>query len=215
MFHQNRRETMSSLDKADFSGLRGASNGTQTAVKRMGCGAAELYLGGFRGVAVAAMMACILAFPAGAWTANPKPPAASSKAIAEKAPDFVLRDLKGQTFRLSDRRGKKPVLIIFSTTWCTFCRAEIPHFKSIYATYEKQGLEVVNIDIQESKEKVSRFTAQHQLPYRVLLDEEGTVSGVYDIRGVPSMVLVDKNGFIVCRDCKKVEPLIDKLLKKK
>jgi peroxiredoxin len=192
MFHQNRRKTMPSLDKAGFSGIRGASNGTQTAAKRAGCGAAERYPGGFRRVAAAAV-----------------------KALTEKAPDFVLRDLKGQTFRLSDRRGKKPVLIIFSTTWCTFCTAEIPRFKSIYATYEKQGLEVVNIDIQESKEKVSRFTAQHQLPYRVLLDEGGTVSGVYEIRGVPSMILVDQNGFIVCRQCPKVEPLLDALLKKK
>jgi peroxiredoxin len=153
--------------------------------------------------------------PAEAMADPDHPRAAASTAIAEKAPDFVLRDLKGQTFRLSDRRGKKPVLIIFSTTWCTFCTAEIPRFKSIYATYEKQGLEVVNIDIKESKEKVSRFAAQHQLPYRVLLDADGTVSGVYDILGVPSMVLVDKNGFIDCRQCQKVEPRLDALLKKK
>jgi peroxiredoxin len=214
MFHQNRRKTMSSLGKAGFSWIRGASNGTQTAVKRTGCGAAERYLGGFRGVALAAMMACIFAFPAGAWTANPPPPAAASKALAEKAPDFVLRDLKGQTFRLSDRRGKKPVLIIFSTTWCAFCKAEIPHFKSIQATYVKQGLEIVNIDIQESKEKVSRFTAEHQLPYRILLDEDGTVSGVYDIRGVPSLVLIDKSGMIACRQCRNVETLLETMLKR-
>jgi peroxiredoxin len=144
-----------------------------------------------------------------------KPPAAATAAFVEKAPDFVLRDLNGRKFRLSDFRGKQPVLLIFGATWCTFCRDEIPHFKSIHEVYAKQGLEIVNIDIQESKEKVAKFTARYGLPYRVLLDEDGTVGGIYDIRGVPSMVLVDQNGNIVCRQCQRVEPLIETLLKKK
>lgn len=156
----------------------------------------------------------LLALPMNAGSAPPKPQPQEPAAISEKAPDFVLTDLKGQKFRLSDRKGKRPVLIIFGTTWCTFCKAEIPHFKSIHATYGKQGLDVVNIDIQESKDKVSKFAAQHQLPYPILLDEDGTVSGVYDIRGVPAMILVDKNGFIVCRQCPKVESLIEATLKK-
>jgi peroxiredoxin len=144
-----------------------------------------------------------------------KPPAAAMTTFVEKAPDFVLKDLNGRKFRLSDFRGKQPVLIIFGATWCTFCREEIPRFKSIHATYAKQGLEIVNIDIQESREKVAKFTARYGLPYRVLLDEDGTVGGIYDIRGVPSMVLVDQNGNIVCRQCQRVEPLIETLLKKK
>jgi peroxiredoxin len=144
-----------------------------------------------------------------------KPPATAETAFVEKAPDFVLKDLNGRKFRLSDFRRKQPVLIIFSATWCTFCREEIPHFKSIHAAYAKQGLEIVNIDIQESKEKVAKFTAKYGLPYRVLLDEDGVVGGIYDIRGVPSMVLVDPNGNILCRQCQRVEPLIETLLKKK
>jgi peroxiredoxin len=166
------------------------------------------------------MVAAILLLPSEARSFGPKPPAAPQPAAApktafvEKAPDFVLKELSGRKFRLSDFRGKQPVLIIFSATWCTFCRDEIPHFKSIHATYAKQGLEIVNIDIQESKEKVAKFTAKYGLPYRVLLDEDGVVSGIYDIRGVPSMVLVDPNGNIVCRQCQKVEPLIEALLKK-
>jgi len=171
-----------------------------------------------RGVAAAVLflmlwvLACPL--PAGAWGAKPQRSAAPVGELQENAPDFVLTDLKGDRFRLSEWRGKNPVLIIFSTTWCSFCKSEIPHFKKIYETYTQQGLVVVNIDIQESREKVAKFAAEHQLPYRVLLDGDGTVAGIYDIRGVPAMVLVDQQGKIVCRQCRDVETRIEKLLKK-
>ena len=168
---------------------------------------------GFKGVTAALVVACLFTLPSVIRAAKPKSFDITKTPVEEKAPDFVLTDLKGQKFRLSDHRGK-PVLIIFSATWCTFCKAEIPHFKSLYATYAQQGLEIVNIDIQESKEKVAKFTSQNQLPYRVLLDEDGSVSGVYDIRGVPTMVLVDKNGMVACRQCRTVESVLASIMKK-
>jgi peroxiredoxin len=184
--------------------------------------AARRFQSGFRLVAAVVIIVSILLLSPDVHSSGPKPPAvvkpleaAKTTVSVEKAPDFVLKDLSGQRFRLSDFRGKQPVLIIFSATWCTFCREEIPHFKSIHTAYANRGLQIVNIDIQESKKKVAKFTADRGLPYRVLLDEDGTVAGIYDIRGVPSMVLVDQNGNIVCRQCQKVEPLIETLLKKK
>ncbi|MHB8910461.1 MAG: TlpA family protein disulfide reductase [Syntrophales bacterium] len=169
--------------------------------------------GGFFRVAAVVLIFCMISLPFGALAAKPKPLDLTKTTSAEKAPDFILTDLKGQQFRLSDHRGKRPVLIIFSATWCTFCKAEIPHFKSLHATYTKLGLEVVNIDIQESQEKVSKFAAQNQLPYRVLLDRDGAVSGIYDVRGVPMTVLVDRDGMIVCRQCRTVETLLDSMMK--
>jgi peroxiredoxin len=160
------------------------------------------------------LIACIFTLPSDIGAANPKQFDITKLTIENKAPDFVLTDLKGQQFRLSDHKGKKPVLIIFSTTWCTFCQQEIPRFKSLYETYAKQGLEIVNIDIQESKEKVAKFAAKHELPYRTLLDRDGTVSGVYEVQGVPTLILVDKNGLIVCRQCRSVDTVLKSMMKK-
>ena len=106
------------------------------------------------------------------------------------------------------------MLIVFSATWCTYCVQEIPNFKSLQATYAKQGLEIVNIDIQESKEKVAKFAARHDIPYRTLLDLDGAVSGVYQVRGITTTVLVDKNGLIVCRQCRNLEAMIKTIIKK-
>lgn len=160
------------------------------------------------------LIASIFTLPSDIKAANPKQLDITKLTNEIKAPDFVLTDLKGQQFRLSNHKGKNPVLIIFSTTWCTFCVQEIPNFKSLHATYAKQGLEIVNIDIQEPKERVAKFAAKHELPYRTLLDLDGTVSGVYEVRGVPTMILVDKNGLIVCRQCRNVETVIKSIMKK-
>ena len=210
----DQKKKMTGADAAELP--RSSSDGahalqTETGQRRSGEGGR--FSRGFKGIAAALVIACLFILPSAIRAAKQKSFDITKTPAEEKAPDFVLTDLKGQKFRLSDHRGQRPVLIIFSTTWCTFCKAEIPHFKSLYATYARQGLEVVNIDIQESKEKVARFASQNQLPYRVILDEDGSVSGVYEIRGVPTMVLVDKNGMVACRQCRTVESVLASMMK--
>ena len=131
-----------------------------------------------------------------------------------RGPDFVLMDLEGKRFKLSDYKGK-PVLLIFSTTWCTYCRSEIPRFKNIYTRYSPLGLVVVNVDIKEPKARVVRYARQYDLPYRVLIDEGGGVSMAYNILGVPSMILLSPEGRVLCRYCRSTEEVLDNLFRKK
>ena len=131
----------------------------------------------------------------------------------DKAPDFTLKDIQGGKFTLSDQWGK-PVLLVFGTTWCPSCREEIPHLKDIYASYAKIGLIMVNIDIQESRDKVSRYADKYELPYRLLLDENGAVSDMYGIRGVPAMILLDEAGMIIGGQ-RFIDPLLANMFKGK
>ena len=128
---------------------------------------------------------------------------------AGKSSDFTLTDIQGQTFRLKDYE-KKTVLLIFGTTWCPSCRAEIPHFKQIFTVYSPRGLQVAYINIQESRDKAARFSAKYQLPYRTLLDVTGEVAGAYDVMGVPSMVLI-KNGKMLTKDYRLIDAYLEKI----
>ncbi|MDD5167216.1 MAG: TlpA disulfide reductase family protein [Syntrophales bacterium] len=130
-----------------------------------------------------------------------------------KVKDFSLTDIQGQRFNLKDY-NKKTVLLIFGTTWCPSCRAEIPHFKQIFTTYSQRGLQVFYINIQESKDTASRFSAKYQLPYRTLLDPTGSVATSWDVMGVPAMVLV-KDGKVVTRDYRLIDGYLDKLYARK
>jgi len=130
-----------------------------------------------------------------------------------KAPDFILEDLKGKKVKLSDY-NRKHVLLAFGATWCRYCRAEIPQLKEIYSKYKEKGLEIINIYTQESKEKVSSFTTKYELPYKVLLDMEGRVAYRYGVRGVPTNILINRDGTIICMACRDVDVLLSMLFNK-
>jgi peroxiredoxin len=123
-------------------------------------------------------------------------PNAPFKAPSISAPDFSLKDLQGKTFKLSSQKGK-PVLIFFGTTWCPSCRSELPYYKKIYETYTSRGLDVIYINIMEPREKVAKFVQTNALPFKILLDESGDVASGYGVVGVPTLVLIDKEGKII------------------
>lgn len=137
-------------------------------------------------------------------------PNAPFKAELMKAPDFALKDLKNKTFKLSKNFGK-PILLFFGTSWCPACRSEIPAMKNIYATYSPKGLKVIYINIGESTKRVERFVQINSLPYRVLLDKKETVADQYNIIGVPTFILIDKDSIISNISHRTVDLPLEKL----
>lgn len=132
------------------------------------------------------------------------------QSIENKALDFALEDLDGNKVKLSYYTGQG-VLLVFGTTWCPYCRKEIPQLKELYTKYKEKGFEILNIDIQESKDKVSEYANEHKLPYKVLLDTDGRVASIYGIRGVPTKVLIGKDGTILCVACRSIDIMLDLL----
>jgi peroxiredoxin len=123
-------------------------------------------------------------------------PNAPFKSPELRAPDFSLKDLNGKVFKLSSQRGK-PVLLFFGTTWCPSCRKQLPLYKEIYGKYSGRGLEVIYINIMEPKGKVAKFVRANALPFRTLLDESGEVANNYEVIGVPTIIVIDREGKII------------------
>jgi peroxiredoxin len=137
--------------------------------------------------------------------------ASSDEAKADEAyaADFVLKDLNGKDVKLSDYKGR-PIFLIFMTTWCRDCLASIPTLKAIHSRYHEKGLVMLSIDIQETHAKVAAYSKKHSLPYPILLDPEGTLSRKYGVGGVPVKALIDRNGRIICWNCRSLEELLEK-----
>lgn len=123
-------------------------------------------------------------------------PNAPFKSSELRAPDFALKDLNGKVFKLSSQRGK-PVLLFFGTTWCPSCRKQLPLYKEIYSNYAGRGLEVIYINIMETRAKVAKFVKANALPFRILLDESGDVANNYEVIGVPTIIMIDREGKII------------------
>jgi len=140
-------------------------------------------------------------------------PAPETGETGGKAPDFTLLDLDGEPFHLKVERGKM-VLIIFTTTWCPSCRASIPLYRDIHAAYGPQGLVVVNVDIQEPPDKLRQFVKANQIPYRVLLDQDGEVGMAYGIVGIPALVLIDQDGERISSDTATIVEILEKVYKR-
>lgn len=116
-----------------------------------------------------------------------------SALIGKPAPDFILRDLKGNQVSLSDFRGQ-PVVLNFWATWCMPCRVEIPSLEALHTKYKDQGVVIIGANTETDYMKVKQF-AQPRISYMVLLDGR-TQSEAYDIRGIPCTYYIDQKGIV-------------------
>jgi cytochrome c biogenesis protein CcmG/thiol:disulfide interchange protein DsbE len=143
-----------------------------------------------------------------------------NKPSAGRAPDFALKDLKGNTLHLKDLRGKV-VLLNFFATWCAPCRQEIPDFVRIYERFKDKGLEIVGISLDmEGATLLNPFVRHYGITYPVVLGTREVVVDYGGIKGIPTSFLVDRNGvvtehFVGLRPWRVLEKSVMELLQKK
>jgi peroxiredoxin len=152
-------------------------------------------------------IAALLVLLCGAALAGPErvlPESGAGAAIpgasAGPAADFTLPDLDGQPVALNQFLGKKPVLLVFWATWCPECKAAIPEINAMATGPLAGKLQVLGLDFRESREKVSAAVKARYIRYPVLLDEKGQVARAYGVVGIPTYVLIGRDGKVVYRE---------------
>jgi peroxiredoxin len=130
----------------------------------------------------------------------------------EKAQDFTLADPNGKDVSLSSSEGKEVVLLDFSTTWCPHCITLIPRLKELHSRYHAKGLKVIAVYVNESVADVSRLTRKYSVPYTVVVDGDGAVASRYGVRGVPTVLVIDRDGMVRYRGYDAPESIIGRLL---
>jgi peroxiredoxin len=120
-------------------------------------------------------------------------------AVGYLAPDFSLRNLKGNYESLDSFRGQV-VVLNFWATWCVPCRVEMPSFEKLYRRYRSEGVAVLAVTLDKnSKQKVESFVDEHRISFPILLDEEGEVERLYPSMTIPFTYVIDREGRVVAR----------------
>lgn len=117
----------------------------------------------------------------------------TGSAIGSKIAEF------GKNFyQNGEKRQAKPkaTLLDFWATWCGPCRKTLPVLASVYNKYASKGLEVVGV-ANEGVDVLNQFyNTQHASPYPLYRDADQGLWRRYGIRAVPTLMLLDKDGYI-------------------
>ena len=128
-------------------------------------------------------------------------PASAASTGDKEWVDFTLPDAGGREVSLGPFIGKKPVLLVFWATWCPHCNESVPVINRMHTEPPAAGnLQILALDFMESREKVTAFIASKKVAFPVLLDRSGSVARKYKVVGIPTYILLDRDGKVVYRD---------------
>ncbi|WP_182354556.1 TlpA family protein disulfide reductase [Flaviflexus huanghaiensis] len=118
---------------------------------------------------------------------------AVAPAVGEQAPIFSGLDIDGHTVDLETL--DRPVWLIFNATWCSACRAEVPHIQD---AQEEHGdkVDIVAIYVNEGAEAVRSYVDQVGLTYTHMLDPTTEIAAAYRTMGVPAHYFINSDGTI-------------------
>ncbi|MCI0458327.1 MAG: TlpA family protein disulfide reductase [Gemmataceae bacterium] len=108
-------------------------------------------------------------------------------------------------------------------SWCLKCLADLPHTKQLYERYHDDGLEMLGINLDDTRQEAVDVVRGRHIPWpQIFFANQGPhgqnnpILRQYDIRSVPEMVLVNPEGKVVAGagSARELEPAVAALLGK-
>jgi peroxiredoxin Q/BCP len=102
--------------------------------------------------------------------------------VGSTAPAFSTIDDQGNSVSLADFQGKIVVLYFYPKDDTPGCTKQAQSFRDNFAEYQDQEMVVLGVsrDDQASHQK---FKEKYGLPFKLLVDSDGTITQAYDVDG--------------------------------
>lgn len=115
--------------------------------------------------------------------------------VSGPVPEYVAPMLQDGYFDSRDIAGK-PYVLHFWASWCPICRFEQDTIQALSRDHQ-----VISVAMQSgSREEVQAYMQEQGLNFMTLLDEDGQLANRFGVRGVPTTLMINRNGEIAFRE---------------
>ena len=118
----------------------------------------------------------------------------------KKYEDLSFLDVDKKQVNLDDYRGKL-VLLNFWASWCAPCKEEMPSLDSLQSNKNLNNLQIFPINVgQDNKKKAKDFFEELDIKtLNIYFDTTITLAKKFQLRGIPTTILISKDGYEFAR----------------
>ena len=111
---------------------------------------------------------------------------------------FDLKALDGATLGSQELAGKV-VVLNFWATWCGPCKEEMPSLARLQSQFDPAQVRVVTVTTDLYPQGIKQFLDHLGINLPVLFDEDQELSRRFMVRGLPTTVLIGRDGHAIGR----------------
>jgi len=120
-------------------------------------------------------------------------------ARGDRAPEFALRSLDGESVRLSSYRGHI-VILDFWASWCGPCRTSMPALHALWEGYRDRGVVLIGISLDRAESDARAYLRANKYDGMIALWDSVTasqaVARTYGVAGIPRTLVIDADGVV-------------------
>jgi thiol-disulfide isomerase/thioredoxin len=111
---------------------------------------------------------------------------------------FELTTLDGKVVKSSELAGKV-LLVNFWATWCGPCKEEMPSLARLQKQLDPAQFALLTVTTDLQRQGITHFLSQLGVSLPVLFDEDQEVSRSFMVRGLPTTIVIARDGALVGR----------------
>lgn len=137
--------------------------------------------------------------------------------VGNPAPDFSIRNIKGDTLSLNSFNGRL-LILSFEKSGCGVCNEDYPIMEEIYKKTKREDVEILSVVFDEEDKDWFQATKEHNINWQQSIDNYGLASpflNLYNVNAIPDYFLIDGKGIIIAShvSVKEIENLIKEKIK--
>lgn len=104
--------------------------------------------------------------------------------------------VEGAPVKFPENLRGKVVILHFWQIGCSSCRLEMPAMDKLYQQYRQKGLEILAVNVGQSRQDVRIFASELGVSYRLFMDPEKEAASAYGVTDIPRTYVIDRKGIV-------------------